>query len=141
MDDEVFLIRGQEADREEMRALAMCMATLGIELRVRSFSDRSSVGDDGRIERKLCWYLHAEGNGRKAADVLKRWRDEAWRAANPWDPVTVIWQFWQNMKGALAHEPGQGQLVFKRGLRRLAVPRSWNKGKIEESLKKLEDGL
>jgi len=117
----------------------MACATLGIQLRRRSFMDRASVAPDGRRTRRLAWFLEPKSPcGRwTAGDIRKHWDDPAWQAANPEHPISIMWHFWQNLRAAEAHEPLCEEIVIRRGDKKLTVPKAWPRDRIEAALQKL----
>jgi hypothetical protein len=140
-EDEFFTYGGEDQDREEVRAFAMACATLGVPLRQpRSFIDRASVSPHGVMQRRLAWMLESRSPDGKwiTAEMRTQWESDQWRADNPWHPLTLLWQFAQNLRAAAAHEKTCEEIVISRGQWKVTVPRNWPREKILEAIKKLE---
>ena len=139
--DSLYFVSGDESDREEMRAVAMACATLGIPMRQRSFTDRAGIGRDGKKYRRLTWYLHEKSpDGRWVTGELRaKWQSETFRAENPEHPITILWQHWDNMRRAVEHEKQCEEIQIRRGNKVITVPKSWPRERIEEAMKKLTD--
>lgn len=119
------------------------LTTLGVPLHPepsQAYAEFRETLPDGSIERTLQWVLLDESSdGTKTQELIRRWHDAEWIAANPTSEIAVARVLSDNFARLAARVREQvARCVYRRGGRQVHVPANWPEAKHRDAVAALE---